>query len=276
LALSCAGCSGPVHTTAPISLSNDRSPSWSPVGDSVAFVHVKVDQTDAVASGIYLVSALGGHPRLVLETNARSLSWRSDGHALVFDSAQGLFTCTAMGDSLKLLLGASAYFPSWSPSGNYIAYDDVSNVWLLDVPNGTTRTVTDSLGGGRAPSWAPDERALVVTSHLPGNYPLQLVILAADGRVLRRLDDASNEDYAPAWSPSGAHIAWNRWVRDAAGTFHPQYWVVDTAGTTRLHIADGEGRISWSPDGSHLVFVGINGRLFTSLATGAGARQITF
>lgn len=277
LSLVVGSCSPPINS--PLGQSADLSPSWSPVGDSIAFVHFAFSPGDSVRTGIYIVGKAGGPRRLIREEFVRSVGWSPDGTSLVFDTAQGLFTCTTNGDSLRQVFAGEAYLPSWSPSGDLIAFDDISHVWTVSATGGPATCVTATVGGGRDPDWSPSGDALLILTSFPGARGEELATITTSGQLIRRLTNDQNEDRAPSWSPSGTTIAWNKWPQGAQGVVHPEFWASDTSGSAGRFLLGGEGAVDWSTNGSEVVLsksTPAGSRLFVMSSAATGLRQITF
>lgn len=272
-------CSAPIAPVGidPASGSADLSPTWSPLGDSIAYIHIVGDATDSLRDGIYMIGAGGGGRRLVREGFTTAVAFSPDGRKLVFATPGGLFTCTAVGDSVEQIFVGTAFLPSWSPSGSLIAFDDVSHVWLIPSIGGDTTCVTSTLGGGRDPDWSPDGMSLVMRAPLPGGRGGEVAVVSLTGQLLGRVTTDENEDRAPAWAPSGSFIAWNRWLV-VSGTIRPEFWIADTSGATARRLRRATGTIDWSPDGSSLVYsaeTSPGSRLFVIGVDGSGERQLT-
>ncbi|MFM8536310.1 MAG: TolB family protein [Acidimicrobiia bacterium] len=236
------------------------------------------DAADTLPSGIDFIGADGGGQRLLRAGFTRSVDWSPDGQHLVYDTPSGLFVCTSLGDSATQVLAGSAYFPSWSPSGDRIAFDDVTNVWTIPAVGGTPLCVTTALGGGRDPSWSSDGTALAILAGLPGGTGGEVAIVTEAGTLLGRVTNDANEDRAPAWSPNGARIAWNRWVKGSDGRVVPQFWIADTSGANARFLLVGEGTIDWAPSGSQLVCsrsTAAGYKLFTINQDGTNLNQIS-
>jgi len=237
--------------TAPTTHSADYSPSWSPQGDSIAFVHIAADQKDRSLTGIYIIAASGGASRLVRPVPARSVDWAPDGHWLVYDTPEGLFRCNAQQDTSAAIFYGAAFFPSCSPRGDTVAFDDLTDVWLTPVVGGTPRRLSSSLQRSRDPDWSPDGAALVMRHFPAGASASELITVTVDGDLIRRLTNDSNEDRYPAWSPSGNLVCWNRFVQSNS-RITPELWLVDTSGTGPRLLVRSIGEMSWSPVGDRL------------------------
>jgi Tol biopolymer transport system component len=259
--------------------SNDASPSWSPAGDSIAFVHFQGNLSDPYQNGVYVIGINGGSRRLVRQMFARSVDWAPSGQRLVIDSPFGLMTCSPTGDSLTTILSDVAFSPSWSPTADLIAYDDGTHIWAIPDTGGVPTCLTAALGGGNDPSWSPDGQSLLILAGFAGAQGEELATISLSGQLLGRITHDMNEDRAPAWAPTGATVAWNKWPRDSNGRVHPEYWVSDTSGTAPRLLIDGEGQVDWSPDGSKLVVArqtSSGTKLFTISSLGNALKQITF
>lgn len=93
----------------------DREPSFSPDGDSIAFAHWSHDRSDSLRpSGLYVIGARGGTPRLVIRGSIMSPDWSPDGRWIAFVHAYGspLFVVSPTGDSLRQITTFSGFYPS--------------------------------------------------------------------------------------------------------------------------------------------------------------------
>jgi Tol biopolymer transport system component len=97
-------------------------------------------------------------------------------------------------------------FPWWTPDGASIAYDGWSGkntrVFLLDLPTGARRAITDGPGWQIAPSVSPrggEIAYIVMASPEKGTY-----VSGLDGSARRRISAANV--VRPSWSPDGAAV----------------------------------------------------------------------
>ena len=119
-----------------------------------------------------------------------------------------------------------------------------------------TRNSVDDHGG----SWSPDGRRLVFVSDRDGDA--ELYTMNADGSGVRQLTRNTRtrtgtpvHEQAPAWSPTGRHIAF---VSNRDGGEYKIYRM-DADGSRQVRLTSGPAYVTdhtpaWSPDGRHLVF----------------------
>ncbi len=126
---------------------DSHSPRWSPDGKQIAFVS---DHNGRKA--IYLVSAEGGEPKLLMESEFEETdpAWSPDGTEIVHrTNREGNLrlsvTSASTGEGRLLTLGSGVHSkPQWTPGGEAIAcfYEGPAyprNVWLFQRQGGRTR-----------------------------------------------------------------------------------------------------------------------------------------
>jgi DNA-binding SARP family transcriptional activator len=98
---------------------DQRRPRWSPDGARLLY---------QANRAIWMVPALGGAPRLVVEAPADSAhsasypTWSPDGDSLTYVVADSLIVSSLDGASRRVVLRKSAlHSPAWSPDGRWIA-----------------------------------------------------------------------------------------------------------------------------------------------------------
>ncbi|HWP44213.1 MAG TPA: amidohydrolase family protein [Blastocatellia bacterium] len=96
-------------------------------------------------------------------------------------------------------------WPALSPDGKRLVFSSLNKLWIMDLPGGTPRRLTNSTVGEFMPAWSPDGRSIAyVTWSRDGGHIFKV---AADGsstpvQLSRR---AAYYSY-PVYSPDGAKI----------------------------------------------------------------------
>jgi dipeptidyl aminopeptidase/acylaminoacyl peptidase len=179
-----------------------------------------------------------------------------------------------------------------SPDGRHVLYtvrqwetstrdalkkEQRSQVWRASVEGGS-RPLTFDEAGATAPAWSPDGRYVSVLSPRGSGEERrpQIWIMRTDGGDATKLTDAKDGVASYVWSPDAARIAYVS--RDPEGAevearikrgddrrvYEDEFrmshlYVVDVTSGQATRITDGNaltirGDLSWSPDGTRLVF----------------------
>jgi Tol biopolymer transport system component len=133
----------------------------------------------------------------------------------------------------------------------YVASADGSNVHAVtEAPSDGSRV------GEGSPAWSPDGSAITFVSNRSGNISIWSV--APDGSSLHPFITQGTYDADPVWSPDGSKIAF---LSDAGEPeFHlgNRIWISNADGSDAHLVmpesAGGDNSVSWSPDGTSLVF----------------------
>jgi Tol biopolymer transport system component len=155
---------------------DDRSGSWSPTGDRVAFDATRDGNTE-----IYVVNADGSNP-VRLTTNPAedwAPAWSPDGTRIAFASDRtGIGQVYVMaadgGDVIQLTDNADNLGPSWSPDGSRITFQawrtGEAEIWSM-AADGTdeqnlsrSASTSESVWDG---SWGPDGRIVFSRAAYP-------------------------------------------------------------------------------------------------------------
>ena len=150
---------------------NHAYPQWSPDGSRVSF---------AAQGGVYVIPALGGSPKRVIE-GGDSHSWSHDGRYIAVDR-NGIWLHSIVDGSERELVsggslaiaGATMHSPAWSPDDRYITYVDgntptmfnLSSTSIFTVPSARGRRVrlSDSTHVNLSPMWTPDGKSVLYVS----------------------------------------------------------------------------------------------------------------
>ena len=268
----------------------NRNPAFSPFGDKIAFLTGRDYYTS-----IYVMSAIDGKILWKVVTGESSgsfeemhwqrasITWSPDAQRIAFTAkaARGdrlYIVDSHTGHSLKQYnfnLDAM-YSPDWSPDGEKVAFigvkDGRSDLYLLQLADGSITRLTDDLFDESDPKWSPDGTRLAFASdRAPGlaNYSAQLLYQTTDiytinveTKEMRRLTDNPRDDLSPAWGPDGRHLAF---VSDRNGIFNLYIASVDTGDGTieptvrpLTDILTGTFAPSWNRGGDKIAFSGFN------------------
>jgi Tol biopolymer transport system component len=117
---------------------NDEGPSWSPDGQSIAFVEHKNAKSHSVA----VIPALGGAERRIADApDVSSVSWSPDSRWLVWcqgvNASASISIAPAGGGEVRTLIGpgtAKAYSEAMiSPEGNHLVFSQVAGDLDVDL-----------------------------------------------------------------------------------------------------------------------------------------------
>jgi Tol biopolymer transport system component/imidazolonepropionase-like amidohydrolase len=97
-------------------------------------------------------------------------------------------------------------FPSLSPDGKTLVFSALSKLYVMDLPNGTPRRLTDSKDGEFYPVWSPDGREIAYVTWNVGGGQIEKV--AATGGTPRQLTNVAAYYSDLAWSPDGQKIVY--------------------------------------------------------------------
>lgn len=204
----------------------DYDPVWSPTGEQILFV----SHRDGVRD-LFLMNANGGSVEKVFKSTVdrSEPAWNPDGERFVYlrynEATLYIADINKRQEIPVAKVGKFGGYPAWSPDGEMIAF-----TFSPEAPKGPI------LGGD-----------------LPG-YPL--ILISPQGKKQKEiLPKPQLRLTRPAWSPSGAQIAFveSPWAHDEKGTIY----VVNPDGSgMKVVVPKGSGadRPAWSPRGDEIIY----------------------
>ena len=210
---------------------NTVAPSWSPLGNLIAFgsggaFAGALGQSRQI-SNIAVVAPDGSGFRLLTKTEGNNgfPSWSPDGRRIVFrvqdEKGKGLRILDVETGQVSVLTdgnGNKDNFPTWSPKGDEISFssDREDGDWEIYAihPDGTgLRRITHLPGNDAHSSWSPDGQWLAFATgasgfkdemalhpHNPQSYG-EIAVMRPDGSDFHILTDNPWEDATPRWAP---------------------------------------------------------------------------
>lgn len=162
---------------------------------------------------------------------------------------------------------------AFSPDGTQIAFASDrtgdGDIYVAQIDGTHTIRLTRSPAAELLPKWSPDGKEIAFLRST-GHISADVYLIASDGTNLRQLThDQSLEDIT--WSPTGTQLALVG--RDGADLAHFAIFMVGADGTNFRRFASG-GALSWSPDGTQVVFAYAY-QIFRINANGTGGVNLT-
>jgi len=245
-------------------------PAWSPDGRYIAFVHWEPKGPPS----IYLIPALGGPPRKLLEFKTPTkcnpvLGWSQDGRYLVSSYASPNQPCQVKRISVDDLHADALtsppvpstgdWDPQYSPDGQSLAFvrnsKDVEDIYVMPAAGGTPRRVTfdNRLLSGLA--WTADSREIIFSSNRGGATWGLWRVSVEGGGTPQRLSVGSEHAYMPNVSMKGNRLSY------ASGSWNENIWRATIGANHHIEKFDRiiyssmqEEGPQYSPDGKHVVF----------------------
>ena len=138
-----------------------------------------------------------------------------------------------------------------SPQGERALFVARGDVFSAPIENGPTRNLTRSSSAhDKWARWSPDGRRIAYVSDATGEDEIWLVAQDGSGEPEQLTTGGQAMLYAPAWSPTGKHLAY--------GDKDGKLFVIDVETKETVEVAD-EARgplrdYAWSPRGGYLAF----------------------
>ncbi len=292
---------------------NAHSPSWSPDGQTLAFVSEREGEVTGKEQKkrgkgkpqIWLLPMNGGEASQLtfMEHGASSPIWSPDGKHILFNAAVG--PADEETEEGKKLPKVRVIDRLWYRlDGVGFIYERRSHLFLLHVNGGTPEQLTDGDWDDGDAAWSPDGKTIAFASNhaedrwsIPGSDIYTLTVHNGKAGELRCLTDGTMGCSSPSWSPDGKTIAFLAAAKFRSAGHTYLYTIAsdaerakatnltaDFAGTcmdwTNSDIGDEHlmPAPSWSHDGKTLyVLASLHGasRVFAIPTSGAGAEPAT-
>jgi Tol biopolymer transport system component len=194
------------------------APRWSNSGELIVY---------SKGAGLLVINADGSDERIVLNSVSDSDDpclaggfpggWSPEDDRVIYyatapeaGSSSGLGVICSVNvetgevEELVREAGVLNVEPVWSPDGRFIAYRSIregnSDVYVMDLEDGSERRLTDFDGLDTEPDWSPDGEWLVFATNRD-DLATDIYVMRADGSDLRRLTDDEAKDSYPVWAP---------------------------------------------------------------------------
>jgi Tol biopolymer transport system component len=96
-------------------------------------------------------------------------------------------------------------WPTVSPDGRRLVFSSMNRLYVMDLPNGTPRRLTDAAEGEFMPTWSPDgQQVAYVTWTQKGGH---IKRVAASGGQIATLTTVEGYYLDPVYTPDGSRIA---------------------------------------------------------------------
>ncbi|MBS1786666.1 MAG: serine/threonine-protein kinase [Acidobacteria bacterium] len=277
---------------------NSDSLNISPDEQRVAYISTTQDGR----SNVWVAPISAGSPRQIASDMGydRNIAWHPDSKRIFYsanvEGVYQIFLANVDGQkSVPVTNGdVNSFVLDVSPDGARILYgstQEESDVWKVDVADGTETALTSDLGSELWPEVSPDGKTIAyqaVRNLSQGDKIYNCSILLRQNSAdepMRLADDGA----LPTWSPNGTQIAFMRligdvqslWLTRAAGDQGKQLvagGLTPVENTLLPYLRVQTSSFSWSPDGKKIAYISDKNdlqNLWTIAADGSGETQIT-
>jgi serine/threonine protein kinase/sugar lactone lactonase YvrE len=235
--------------------SKDRSPIWSPTGETLAFVSDRAGRP-----GIWKIPLPGGQAELVKEMDVQKMvltNWSKKRNAIYFEVSPNLYLLELDSGNVIALTDFearnSARSFAVSPDESEVAFSALnkqkSRIWVMPVGSRTPHQLTSNTGeDDHSPNWLADGRTIVYGSRLNNIY--ELFTIDKNSRQTSQIT-FGDSNYQPLAVSSEARILAVS-EKDNANIF---YWDLATSAETGLTSDFGLQLFpDVSPDGRKILY----------------------
>jgi len=218
----------------------DLCPSWSPDGEKVAFVRVKLEvgmDPFGNEAGIYIINFSGGEPNLLTSLSGKyilSSVWSPDGKMIAYLTAERGSRSNPTMNVINVSTGESRVIGkvpaahvnielAWSPDSKRIAFNG-KGIHVMNIEDGSIKDIETNLVdvGIWHLDWSPDGEQFVFSGMKGGKdefwfledfLPLEKLQLENEKKELLIRKALANTDIEPlgSASPDGRYISFVDW-----------------------------------------------------------------